>query len=107
MTKSTNPGDETGATPGPWHASRRFIYINDLHNNVVAEVMPSPNRETIAKLLAAAPELAAALEQTLCELTACNRQLAARGYAGSPDNSVARAQKRARAALASIKDSPQ
>jgi hypothetical protein len=46
--------------------------------------------------------LAKALRDTLCELTACANQLAARGFPGREGDSVSRAQMAARQALADV-----
>lgn len=47
--------------------------------------------------------LVSALTDTLCELTACASQLAARGLKGREGDSVSRAQKAAREALATVR----
>jgi hypothetical protein len=50
-------------TPGPWRASRKSVFVNDIHNRVVAEVVDrKDSREANAHLLAAAPDLLAALQ---------------------------------------------
>ncbi len=46
--------------------------------------------------------LVAALRDTLCELTACANQLAARGLKGHEGDSVSRAQRAARDILAAV-----
>jgi hypothetical protein len=47
-------------------------------------------------------ELEVALRNTLCELTACANQLAARGLPGREGDSVSRAQSAARQALGDV-----
>jgi hypothetical protein len=58
------------------------------------------NADFIVKAVNNHDALVKALTDTLCELTACANQLAARGLKGHPEDSVSRAQAAARAALA-------
>lgn len=51
--------------PTPWHASRKSHYVNDLNNQVVAEVILRPGYEEHAALMAAAPAMRAALTLAL------------------------------------------
>lgn len=44
-------------TPGPWHASRKSLFVNDLQNRIVAELRPRDERVANAQLIAAAPDL--------------------------------------------------
>lgn len=60
----------TKHTPGPWHVEHPFqeegIYITCSETTeLVAKIYPSPNAESYAKLIAAAPELLEALQALL------------------------------------------
>lgn len=49
--------------PGlPWHSTRKATFVSDIHDNVIAEIAESADRASIARLLAAAPDLFRALE---------------------------------------------
>jgi len=47
--------DVTEHTHGPWHASRKFVYVSDINNRCIAEVFD--RHEANARLIAAAPDL--------------------------------------------------
>lgn len=53
-------------TPGPWHASRKRRYVNDMYNSVVAEVVTRKAGDAL--LLAAAPQMLAALKEAALQL---------------------------------------
>jgi hypothetical protein len=65
--------------------------------NLYAEL--EANRLANGNLISAAPAMYEALKAALCELSACSRQLAELGRNSSPNGSVDRAIKSARAAL--------
>ena len=52
---------ESKHTTGPWHASRKSVYVSNVHNKCVAEIFD--RHEANARLIAAAPELLEALNE--------------------------------------------
>jgi hypothetical protein len=108
-----NPHREAGAqfTPGPWARGKDpyDLVIQSEHWNIATvDGMGNPwrgserwnEREANAHLIAAAPELYEALRQCRTELDYCQQQLAAHGQTGHPEDSVSRALREGKAALA-------
>lgn len=64
-------------TPGPWHAkTNHFIMATEKDPKVIAEIVDDPafpdgTQTANARLIAAAPELLAALKKVLAEINAC------------------------------------
>jgi hypothetical protein len=48
-------------TPGPWHASRKSVFVSDINNNTICSMHARDEQAANARLLAAAPELLSAL----------------------------------------------
>lgn len=97
-------------TPGPWACTTRqgswdwVVYSASDPNIEVCQMFHDGTHfnevgEANARLIAAAPDLLAALELALCELSASANQLTYLGRNVSPDGSVSRAIEAARSAL--------
>jgi hypothetical protein len=57
-----DPVGFTPATPGPWHASRKRLFVNDINNRIVALVEQRAEQCANALVLAAAQDMLAALQ---------------------------------------------
>ncbi len=87
-------------TPGPWHASRKCVYVSDIRNRVICEMTDRATREADAQLIAAAPDLLAALHLLVPSCESLAEPMIADPEYSSVGNGILEATKLARAAIA-------
>jgi hypothetical protein len=93
----------------PWTGAISIIgadYVTVCWTTSGGNIPALANAVYIVKACNAFPDLVKALEDTLCELSHCATQLAARGLPGREGDSVSRALEAARRVLRDVKGAP-